>query len=268
MPVIIEDTFTGIAQDLYHPRIGWHQEPGTIAATNAADGFAASNALSPVTYTAWKPSSAGGSLRITFASAASPSYLGIAVHTAATEGATITVQKRTGSTWSNWGGGTLITPETNDPILFLLEPQTVSGIGIRVTGGTPVIGVMRAGSVMEWPRRATWTGLPITESERLQYDVNASDTGNWLGRSVRGRGNSFDVEIDHLSEAYRSGDFRDFADHCNKGDATFWIAPRPLDYADEVAYAWSPDVIRMSREQPNKLISGSVSMSLQGYLAP
>ena len=266
MPVVIEDTFTGISEPLTHPRIGWEEEPGTIAATNAAAGFAASNALTPLTYTAWKPSSAPASLRITFTSAASPSYLGIAAHTIGDEGATITVRKLTAGSWSNWGGSTSISPATNDPILFLLAPQEVDGIGIQVTGGTPVIGVMRAGAVMEWPRKAMWTGTPITESRRLQFDVNQSDTGNWLGRSLKARGQEFDIQIDNLSEAYRAGDFKDFADHANLGDATFWIAPRPGDYADEVAYAWPAQVVRMSREIPNKDVSGSASLKLQGHL--
>lgn len=268
MAVIVETGFTGVAQSLKNPRVGWHQEPGSIAATNAASGFPAANAFTPLTYTGWKPSSAPASLRITFDAAASPSYLAIAAHTIADEGATVTVRKLVGGIWSDWGGNTSITPATNDAILFLLEPQAVDGIGIEVTGGTPIIGVLRAGDVMEWPRRAMWTGLPITESRQFRYNVNQSESGNWLGRTQVSDGLEFQVQIDNLSEAYRTGDFKDFAAHCNTGDATFFIAPRPLDYEDEVAYAWSNDTVRMNRDLPNKAGSGAVQLSLRGYKEP
>lgn len=268
MAVVIESAFTGISEGLSHPRVGWHQEPGTIAATSAASGYAAANALTPLTYTGWQPASAPASLQITFTAEASPSYLGIAAHTIGTAGATVTVRKLIGATWSDWGGGTAATPTTDDAIMFLLDPQAVDGIGIRVTGGLPVIGVLRAGAVMEWPRRATWTGLPITESQRLAYSTNQSDGGHWLGRTLVATGFEFGVNIDHMSETYRTGNFKDFATHANTGDATFFYADRPSDYPDEMAYCWSPETVRMTREQPNKSISGSVQMKLQGYRAP
>ncbi len=266
--IVLEDLFTGIAQPLTHPRIGWHREPGTVTATNSAAGFDAAFADNPTTYTAWSPSADPAEWRMTFAAAASPSYIGIIARDVATVGATLTVRKLVGATWSDWGNGTTITPETNDAVLFLLEPQEVDGIGISVTGGLPKIINIRAGDVMEWPRLATWTGLPITESKQFRYNVNESDTGNWLGRSRVAQGLSFDFQVDHLSEHYRRNDFAAFAAHCNEGDATFWIAHRPDGYPEEVAYAWSPDKVEAERQQPNKDIANSVGLSLQGYLAP
>lgn len=264
--IIIESGFTGIEQPLKHPRIGWHKEPGTLAFSSAAPGFASGNADTPNTDTAWKPISAPAIWGTLFPGPKSPSYLGIAAHRIADAGATVQVYKNIAGAWSAWGGGTFVSPGNNDPILFLLEPQDVDGIGIRVTNGTPEIGHIRAGNIMEWPQLATWTGTPITESVQIDYNVNESGNGNWLGRSATARGQEFTVEVDNLSEFFRRGDFKDFANHANLGDATFWIAPRPQGYLEEVAYAWSLNVVRMSREIPNKNVSGSVQLQLAGHL--
>jgi hypothetical protein len=265
MPVVIETGFPGISQPLTHPRIGYQSFGGTITATSEAAGFPAVNAGTPVTYTAWKPAVTARQWELTFPFARSPEYLGIAAHRIASEGATVTVRKLTGGVWSNWGGGTFITPTNNDAILFLLDPQEVDGIGLQVTGGTPEIGVIRAGFVMEWPRLATWTGLPITESDQFRYNVNESESGNWLGRSKVSEGQEFQVEIDHLSETYRTSDFANFATHCNEGDATFWIAPRPQGYLNEVAYAWSTETVRAERNIPRASVANSVQLELKGH---
>ena len=269
MSVVIQSGFVGIDEDLTYPRIGWNNISGTVTSTGTdADGFPAANARTNVTYTAWQSTTAGQEWRNTFASAQSVAYVGVAVHNAGTLGATITVRKLSGGTWSDWTGSPSASPSNDDAILFLLSPESVDGIGIEVTGAAARIGVIRAGAIMEWPRRAQWTGLPITESQQLRYNFNESETGNWLGRTVVSSGNQFEVNIDNLSETYRTSAFADFAAHANTGDGPFFIAPRPLDYPNEVAYAWPTETVRMSREIPNKLASGSVGLSLMGYRAP
>ncbi|PIY28405.1 MAG: hypothetical protein COZ09_10170 [Comamonadaceae bacterium CG_4_10_14_3_um_filter_60_42] len=268
MTVVIETGFADTGFDLDAPRIGWHSEPGTVAATNEADGFPAANADAPQTYTAWRPSSVPASWRRTFTAPASPSYIAIAAHTIGSSGATVTVRKLTSSVWSNWGGDTTLTPTNDDPILFLLNPQTVDGIGIQVSTQIATIGHIRAGTVMKWPRRAVWTGQPITEGRQYNYNVNLSDSGNWLGRTQVADGLSFSMIVNNLSETFRTGDFKDFADHANTGDATFWIAPRPQGYPNELAYAWSPETVRMNRDVPNSRIAGSVTLQCRGYRAP
>lgn len=269
MPVVIQTGFVGIGPDLTYPRIGWEKATGTVATTNAAEaGFNGNNANTPLTYTAWQPSAVPSAWRLTFASARAISYVGIAVHNAGTKGATLTLQKRVGGVWSSWGGGTAISPTTDDAILFLLMPESVEGIGIEVTGAVCRIGVIAGGTVMEWPRKARWTGLPITESRVFDYETNESNTGNWLGRTLKASGLEFQVQIENLPETFRTGDFKAFAAHANTGDATFFIAPRPLGYLDEVAYAWSPGRVNMERAIPNKTVSGAVSLDLIGYRAP
>lgn len=269
MTVIIQSGFVGTSEDLNHPRIGYVSRGLTISSTGTdAAGFAAANALTPLTYTAWEATTAGQYWRNTFAIPRSIGYVGIAVHNAADVGATLVIQKLTGGSWTNWASGVEVTPTTNDTIMFILDPEVVDGISVGSIGGAARIGVIRAGPVMEWPRKARWTGLPITESRQYRYNVNESDSGNWLGRTAVSAGDAFDVQIDNLSETFRSGDFADFAAHCNAGDGSFFIAPRPLSYPNEVAYAWSTETVRMTREIPNKSVSGSVNLSLQGYRAP
>jgi len=271
MTVVIESGFIGAEYDLNHPRIGYERVAGALT-TNvpSEDGFNAQNAETPLTYTAWQPTSVPAVWRLTFVGGGTEtiSYLGIGVHNIGSSGATVTLQSFDGATWANWGGGMSVSPDNDDAIMFLVEPAAVNGIGILIEGAVARVGTISAGDVLEWPRKATWTGLPITESETNRYNVNQSDTGNWLGRTRIASGLEFDMTIDNLSETFRRGEFETFRNHANTGDGTFFVAPRPLDYPDEVAYAWSPETIRMERNVPKKEIAGSVSMSLRGYKAP
>lgn len=138
-------------------------------------------------------------------------------------------------------------------------------MAINSADGNPTIATIAGGAVQEWPRKAVWTGTPITEGDRITFANNTSDTGVLVGRTVVSDGLEFQVTVNNLSETFRTGDFADFKAYANGEDALFFIAPRPGDYPDEVAYAWATDVVRMTRDTPNNRVSGSVTLNLMGH---
>jgi hypothetical protein len=156
--------------------------------------------------------------------------------------------------------------------MFLIEPRTLDAIRLRIAdpGGAslPTIGHVRAHRVLEWPQRAQFTGLPITEARQIEYEFNQSQTGEWLGQTTKRRGLAFNVTIDNLSEAFSADTgptgYRSFRDHADAGQP-FFVATRPSKYPDEVAYCFADSLIESERVTPNFRISRSVTMSLRGY---
>jgi len=264
MAVVIATGFTGTTYGLKHGRVcyEWWRD-GTATATTAAAGFAAVNALPPRTDSAWKPTAIPATWTLTYPTERKVSFVGIAKHDLGALNASIVIDYLVGAVWTFAGW---ITPADNTPILLLTAPTWVDGVRVRITDADdePTISVIMAGLADEWPRPFVWAGQPITEGDRIGFENTIAVTGNWLGRSVVSDGLQFGVEMNHVTEAWRQTDFQKFKAYANGGDAAFFIALRPLDYPDELAYAWATNVVTASRAMPNKRISTSVSMQLQG----
>lgn len=269
MTVVIETGFSGDVYDMTHGRVCWDWTTnGTITATSAAAGFAAANALPPRTDKAWRPSGSGSQVWTqTFTAARTVSFVGIAKHDLGTQTATVNVQYSddAGATWTSFPG-TNYSPTTDAPILFLLDPISVDAVRLQFTSATapPTISVIAVGETDEWPQRFEWIGQPITEGDRIGFENQTTITGNWIGRTKVDDGLSFDLTMNHASEAWRAGAFADFKAHANGEGATFFVAARPDDYPNEVAYAWLTDTARAERGIANKAISTSVTLSCQG----
>jgi len=267
MGVVIATGFTGTDYDLKHGRVcyNWWRD-GTVTATTAAAGFAAVNALPPRTDSAWQPTAIPATWTLTYPTARDVSFVGIAKHDLGTQNATIAIEYLVGSTWTAFPGAGALEPVDDTPILLLTALTEVDGMRVRITNADdePTISIIMAGLADEWPRPFVWTGQPITEGDRIGFENTIAVTGNWLGRSVVSDGLQFGVGMNHVTEAWRQTDLKAFKAYANGEDAAFFIALRPLDYPDELAYAWATNVVTATRAMPNKRISTSVSMQLQG----
>lgn len=270
MSVYIQTGFNGLVYDLNHPRVAYRRRglQGAAASTEAS-GFAATNAINVRVDSAWRPTALPANWRTIFNNFQNVEYVAIAAHDLGTQNADITIQTTTdsGSTWDTISGLANLTPDDDSAILCLFDTVNIDGYRVLINSADsePTIASIAGGSVLEWPRKAVWTGTPVTEGDRITFANNQSETGVWLGRTRVSDGLEFQVQIDNLSETFRTGDFKTFKDYANGEDAAFFIAPRPGDYPDEVSYSWATDVVRMTRDRPNNRVSGSVTLNLRGY---
>jgi len=268
MTVVVQEEFFGINYDLEHPRLCWDREAGTATATTEAAGFSASFANSVRLDNFWQPTAVPATWTLTLDADAEVSYLGIAAHNLAAQAATVKVEYKLGAgSWTEIDFGGDHEPADNDPILFLFGAIEMSAIRVTIVtaDAAPTIGVIGAGAVDEWPRKAVWTGTPITEGDNLSFTNNSSDTGVMLGRTLTSDGLSFQVTVNNLPEDWRRAGFKAFKAYANKGQSLFFIATRPAYYPDEVAFAWSSETVMMSRETPNRRLSGTVNLNLMAY---
>ena len=249
------------------PRIGWRAITGTITASSAASGFGAALAATAQTYSAWKPTALPATWAINAGSAQAVDYCGIGAHEIGSTGGTVFVEYLVGATWTQ---AATVTPTDDSAILFLFPQVSAQEWRVRITGTTaPRVGNIRFGRVTTLPRLTTFSpALPITESEQFTYNVNVSATGEWLGRSVVAAGLQFSVQINHVSETFADTEWAAFRVHCNEGSATFYIAPKPSQYAKEVAYAWPMDTVRAERNMAQRNLSRTIDLQCGGYKRP
>jgi hypothetical protein len=260
----------GVAQPpISHPRIGWRTIGGAASASSQAPGFAAAFALTPQTYTAWRPTAgASETWTLTPPGPDAADYCGIGAHNLGSLGASVSVQR-----WDGTGWQTILShdPADDGAILFIFNRVAAAQFRVAISGASaaPRIGNIKFGVATPLPRKSTFApALPITEAEQFTYNVNVSATGEWLGRSVVAAGLQFSVRVDHVPEAFAAGEWAAFRVHCNEGDATFYIAPKPAAYPKEVAYAWPTETVRAERVFPNSVMSRAVELQCAGYKRP
>jgi hypothetical protein len=285
--IVIEQGFTGAAYPFPNPRIGWRRATGTITASTAAAGYAAANAAAPETFTFWRPTVMPATWALEADEATEFSYLGIAAHTLGTDGATVTLEVYDPGL-AAWQAVAAHTPADDAPILFLFAPRYADKVRLSLAGATaPTIGVIYAGAVTEFPRRATYApSVSLENTKHAAYSVNLTDGGQWAGRSLIYRAFAPEVDIQHIPEDWSRTELEPFALAAEA--APFFIADRPGEartgeavrlgfeagvytalpanaHDASVAYAWAMDDIRPARAAPNAGQACNLQLKLTGF---
>jgi len=272
MAVYIGTGYTGTVEPLDTLRLCWHTHAGVAGASSTAAGTAAVNVLDGETWSYWTAGENVAQINVIFPASREVDYVGIAAHTLATVGASVRLafQLTEGATFTQAADLPLRTPTDDRAILWLFAPRTVWGVQLQISGASApaTVAVMQAGFAMEFPRKSAFIGLPISESEQIRYRQLKSIRGDVIGRAVEGAELAFDLAINNLPEDFRrSSDWHGFKAHMTNSGA-FFVAPKPLQYPDDVAYARVSDRARFERVLANAGASGSVTLRCTGYLAP
>lgn len=268
MTAIIAPSHIGLNYPLDHPRICYHKPETTVTASSSAPGADPAWLNDGETWSVWKSGGSTVTIDLTFSASTDISYIGIAAHNLDLTGSAVEVLIDTGSGFAA-SSVPDHTPQDDSAILFLFDPVTADAVRLSITGtSAPEIAVAQAGLAMELPRRATYTGLPISESEQTTYRNNKSVRGGILTRTIQGAELSFDMQIANLSEEWRRGaDWQNFVDHV-RNTGPFFICPRAIRYPEDLAYAVATSRPRFERSTPNHRISGQFSLQCVGHKRP
>lgn len=265
MSVIVLPGFAGKPDS---PVLGWRRPSGTASANTQADGFEAGFAFDEDLINAWKPETLPGQLEYEFDTPQEISYVGIGAHTIGSSGASVRIDILVGSSWEALPGSEF-GPEDDSAILYIFATREVEGVRVRVAGEVAEVGYVLAGMATNFPRRARYLGLPISESQQVEYRDNTSMTGKPLGRTLQRDGLDFTIEIENLPETFRVDEWREFREAMERGGRQFFFyAPKPESYPDDVALAWQRSATPFERDVPNRAISGAISMRCGGYRVP
>lgn len=272
MAVVIGNDYAGTIEPLYTPRICYEAYAASIGASTTAAGTSRDWLKDGETWSVWQATSTTAQINLVFSEALTVDYIAIAAHNLGATGAAVrpAFQASSGGSYAVAADLPSHSPNEDSAIVWLFEPRVVWGVQLQITGGSaaPAIAVYQSGQSWEFPRASVFTGLPISESDQIRYRQRTSLNGDILGRAVEGAGLQFSVEINNLAETFRaSAKWQAFREHI-KNSGSFFIAPKPLSYPSDVAYAQLTDQPRFERTKPNKLLSGSLNFNCVGYKAP
>jgi hypothetical protein len=249
-------TLTQTERDENAARIGYHKLSGTITATNEAVAYPATSAGNPLTYSFWRPTSLPSYWEIDFGTLQSVDYIGIASHELGSSGCSCVAQYWNGSAWIDLYS---FAPGVNTPILLLFDEIQTPKIRIGILSGVPPrVGVVYVGQSLTMERPIYGGHSPITLTRTTVYKNNASESGQWLGRSVRRGGAKTTFEWKNLTAAWYRENFDSFASAARF--APFFIAWRPFTFANEVGYVWTNNDIAPTNTGQRDLMSVSISV--------
>lgn len=239
------------ANENNNPFVAWDNQAALATAvlggTAVLTDGARANAVSGTTFDYWKPNvtATTAQFQVTFPTARTISFVGIAAHSLGTLGATISVQRSTngGVNWSDAGAGTIVAIDNNViGFRMVTSGNDAADWRINITGLTAganlFIGVIFFGSDLVIPTRFYGGFSPAIVPTEVQLQSNVSVGGNLLGSQVIGQGSTLAAQLRHLDPAFvRGASFMGFMRHFNAGKGLFF-AWRPTLYADDIHYCW------------------------------
>lgn len=233
---------------------------GTLAASSAAIGFDAANALGPQTNDSWKATALPATLAVMLGSAVACDCGSIIGHTLGSSGSTVYVEYFSGS----WQVAASLTPATDADILFLFGAQTSTQWRIRITGSTiPVISIAMIGPRLVIPEGVQAGYTPVNLG--LSVDLLRSETrgGQFLGNRVQRTGAGTSIPLAPQERAWVETAAKPFIAHFNSGKPFVWAAA-PAVLADDMAYCWRSGGV-LSANYGAGALYGSMSMEVQAY---
>ncbi|AIM40725.1 hypothetical protein N22_023 [Idiomarinaceae phage 1N2-2] len=166
---------------------------------------------------------------------------------------------------SNTVGGSFVTratvtPDNNRPIIAIFNSVSVRRVRV-IFAGVVTVGVVSAGIALQMQRPIFGGHNPITMSRQTEYQSRRSESGNFVSRNIIREGLNGQYEWSNLTDNWVRQYFDPFILSARK--LPFFIAWRPEDYPDEVAYAWTTGDISPNNIGTRNLMS--VSMDVQAY---
>lgn len=257
------------AIDLNAPIFGYRSyvTTTTVAATDAATGYPATNLANVSTAEFWKALNATGTkyLTVTPVVASSLDYIAVAGHNFGSAQIAVRVEARTTST----GAWTVIVAEfmpTNDNALILRFTETVyHSIRLRLAAGSAPAqaAVLYTGLLLVSQRRAYVGVAPITLNRRKQSVTGRSEAGNFLGRIETGSTLQTSLALNYLTPDWYRANMDPFIDAASS--TPFFFGWRPQDYPNECAFCWLTGDPTPENQMSNGMMQ--VTLEMQGAAA-
>lgn len=248
---------------LNHARIGYQTwtRGVTPSVTGTAPGFFAGALSNSLTYEYWKPAHATTStIQYDFGEAKYTDYVGIGAHTLGDNATTVKIQYS--QTGVGFGTVAEFTAEDNNAIMALFDGVLARYIRIVLTYTVaPKIAVIYAGGVLAMQRGMYGGHSPITLSNTTDVYSQVSPTGQWLGRSIVGKGFKSSAAWKNLTSDWYREYFNPFV--LSARQYPYFFAWNPLQFDDEVALCWSNNNIQPSNSGIRNLMD--VSIDLNGH---
>lgn len=226
----------------------------TVTSENAS--YPAVNMVNPNENQRWESNTASDQyVTVSLSEEQEIDYVAFAGHNFGDDDALISVETYDGSSWTERLAPIQITD--NKPVIMKIEPISCSGVRLKIGSSdtTPTITVFYCGLCVEM-ERANYVGhTPINYGKVSNIVDGMSESGRFIGRIVIGENYTTNVEIDNLTPSFFRNKVNPFFVDAEKNP--FFYAWRPLQYPNEVGFAW----LRENGSMQNQLANGFVNIS-------
>lgn len=255
-------------QDDY-PRVCWHNvaSEGTVTGTNTVTGYPATNILNPSMSEYWEADidGQGADLEFTFTSVTldyvaivMPKKLNVLLGENDNQ---LSVQYHNGSAWASFSTsiGTIRLVEN----IFVIHFAEVTTDQIRIRFNYPghaatenlQVSSVFIGSILKLPRKIYTGYAPPSLNRKTKLISNVSESGRFLGRTIRNTSVSGSVSQEHLYPQDYRDDIEPFALHCRENP--FFFAWRPATYREETQFCWLNGDVQVSNQLSNGMMQCS-----------
>jgi hypothetical protein len=244
----------GSNRPLSHARILW----GMVAGTVTGDGTNPDRAAND--YTAQKWTVDAGTWTLTTAADAQVDTVVIAGHNLAGKLVTLLTSDDTSSALVSRDS---FTPTDNSTIFVMFNnagfPYTVRRVAVTVAGTDNAVAIIRAGVSLQMERPFYAGHTPATKARVTEGEQSFSETGQWLGRTVKRLALTPEYSWRHLSKPWYDTNFEPFAQTLPA--KPFAIAGNPAKMPDDVAWAWTNQDARPVTMGIRNLVEVSLSVT-------
>ena len=217
-----------------------------FSATNTTAGFPATNILNYFSFDGFKPDDTLTSCEIetTLQWNRDIDYIAIYNTTLNETNSTIELQHRTGGIWY-----TLVAPfsvnDDNAPTIKTFTKTSVVNFRILIdgyaVGDPPIISVISVGAILPLENGLATSFASPYNAQRYESITNESESGNFIGRSVRKKAAPFTIETQLLQYDWMVDNWRDFVKHAER--RPFFFQWSHTDYPDESIFCWTENNI-------------------------
>lgn len=236
-------------------------ERGTVTfTTQAADGQGL-NALEDSTFDFWTPTALNGIMELDYGSAVSADCIGIAAHTAGTNGSVVFVRSSSDAiTWSD----PLITfdPLTDETLMGVFPEVTARYWRVVISDAICSLGVVKLGKAITIPTGVISGHIGISHSKRVDLLTNISAGGQYLRTRVKRIGAEASINFGLLETDFVENTMATFEEHYNSG-RTFFYAGAPVTFPNDYGYCWrSGSEMRPGYQEGGTLMNVELDVSV------
>jgi len=211
-------------------------ENGTVTTNSQTSDGAALNAVEDTTFDFWTPAGVPARIRVDYGEDVECDCMGIASHTAGSEGTTIVVEySDDGVSFTEVAS---VSPLTDDTIMVIFPSTSAQYWQIRQTDAACSIGVVKLGKRLVFPSGVISGHIGINHSSRVELlTPNVSQQGQFLGTRVKRIGARANINFGQIETDFVDNDMAMFEYHFNSG-RTFFYAGSPSEWPEDYGYAW------------------------------
>lgn len=248
-----------IEYPLTHARIGYESIAtiDNVTGTAGLSGYPLSNVTNAATYEQYRPNASTATIDIDAGSAVTCDYVGIQQRNVTLVKIYYSTDDVSYTLVQEYNAGS-----NNGADMALFEETTARYWRVVLSGSNIVISAFKVGKALAMQRAIYGGHTPITLNQTVATRPNMSETGQYLGSSVKRKGFSSSYNWSNLKAEWYRDNFDPFVNSYPQANP-FFMAWRPLTFPSEVAYCLATGNISPSNMGVKDFMS--VSMNVEGF---